>query len=134
MERALPRRPAQLLEGRRGLTAGCRAALLGSADLFDKTGRRPWSSVNLITAHDGFTLADLYAYNDKHNDANGEDNRDGHDDNRSWNCGVEGPTDDESILDLRDRLRRNLMATLLFRAGHADAADGRREGPLTARQ
>ena len=70
--------------------------LLGSGDIFDRRGRRPWASVNFITAHDGFTLADLYAYNEKHNEANGEDNRDGHDDNRSWNCGVEGPTDDEA--------------------------------------
>ena len=73
--------------------------LLGSGDIFDRRGRRPWASVNFITAHDGFTLADLYAYNGKHNEANGEDNRDGHDDNRSWNCGVEGPTDDEEVLD-----------------------------------
>ena len=70
--------------------------LLGSADLFDRRGRRPWSSINFVTAHDGFTLTDLVAYDRKHNEANGEDNRDGHDDNRSWNCGQEGPTDDES--------------------------------------
>ena len=93
------------------------AGILGSADLFDRRGRRPWSSVNFVTAHDGFTLADLVAYDEKHNEANGEDNRDGHDDNRSWNCGVEGPTDDEKILDLRDRMRRNLMATLLLSQG-----------------
>ena len=68
--------------------------LLGSADLYDHRGRKPWASVNFITAHDGFTLADLWSYNDKHNEANGEGNRDGHSDNRSWNCGVEGPTDD----------------------------------------
>jgi glycogen operon protein len=91
--------------------------LLGSAFLFDTAGRRPWSSVNFITAHDGFTLADLYAYNDKHNEANGEDNKDGHDDNRSWNCGAEGSTEDEAVLDLRDRMRRNLMATLVLSQG-----------------
>ena len=91
--------------------------MLGSADLFDQQGRRPWASVNFVTAHDGFTLADLVAYNDKHNEANGEDNRDGHDDNRSWNCGVEGPTDDPAILDLRDRMRRSLLATLLLSQG-----------------
>jgi glycogen operon protein len=91
--------------------------LLGSAQLFDKSGRRPWSSINFITAHDGFTLADLYAYNDKHNEANGEDNADGHDDNRSWNCGTEGPTADPAILDLRDRMRRNAMATLILSQG-----------------
>jgi len=93
------------------------AVLLGSAAQFDKKGRRPWASVNFVTAHDGFTLADVYAYNDKHNEANGEDNRDGHNDNRSWNCGAEGPTDDPDILDLRDRMRRNLMATLLLAQG-----------------
>ncbi len=91
--------------------------LLGSAQLFDKSGRRPWTSVNFLTAHDGFTLADMYAYNDKHNEANQEDNNDGHDDNRSWNCGAEGPTDDEAILDLRDRMRRNAMATLILSQG-----------------
>jgi glycogen operon protein len=91
--------------------------LLGSANLFDKRGRRPWASVNLVTAHDGFTLHDLYAYSDKHNEANGEGNRDGHDDNRSWNCGVEGATGDEGVLDLRDRMRRNAIATLLLAQG-----------------
>jgi isoamylase len=91
--------------------------LLGSAQLFDKGGRRPWTSVNFVTAHDGFTLADLYAYNDKHNEANQEDNNDGHDDNRSWNCGAEGPTDDPATLDLRDRMRRNMMATLVLSQG-----------------
>ncbi len=91
--------------------------LLGSADLFDKHGRRPWASVNFVTAHDGFTLADLVAYNEKHNEANGENNKDGHDDNRSWNCGVEGPTDDAHVLRLRDKLRRCLIATLLLSHG-----------------
>jgi isoamylase len=91
--------------------------VIGSADLFDMRGRRPWASINFVTAHDGFTLADMVSYDSKHNEANGEDNRDGHDDNRSWNCGHEGPTDDESILDLRDRMRRNLMATLLLSQG-----------------
>jgi isoamylase len=91
--------------------------LLASADLFDKRGRRPWSSVNFITAHDGFTLADLVSYNDKHNERNGENNGDGHDDNRSWNCGVEGPTDDLQLLELRGKLRRCLMATLLLSQG-----------------
>jgi isoamylase len=91
--------------------------LLGSAELFDKKGRRPWSSVNFVTAHDGFTLADLVSYKEKHNEANGEDNKDGHDDNRSWNCGVEGPTEDAQIVQLRDKLRRALMATLLLAQG-----------------
>ncbi|MEX2455594.1 MAG: glycogen debranching protein GlgX [Rhodospirillaceae bacterium] len=92
-------------------------SLLAWADLFEHGGRRPWASVNFITAHDGFTLADLFSYNDKHNEANLEDNNDGHDDNRSWNCGAEGPTDDPEILDLRDRMRRNMIATLLLSQG-----------------
>ncbi|MEM9222996.1 MAG: glycogen debranching protein GlgX [Pseudomonadota bacterium] len=91
--------------------------LLASADLFDHAGRKPWSSVNFITAHDGFTLMDLVSYNEKHNEGNGEDNRDGHDDNRSWNSGVEGPTDVPDVLDLRDRMRRNHVTTLLLSQG-----------------
>jgi glycogen operon protein len=91
--------------------------MLGSGDIFDRRGRRPWASINFITAHDGFTLADLYAYNEKHNEANGEDNRDGHDDNRSWNCGVEGPTEDPDVLALRDRMRRFAMATMIVSQG-----------------
>jgi glycogen operon protein len=103
--------------GTDGMSAPLSSGLLGSADLFDKRGRKPWASVNFITAHDGFTLADLYAFNEKHNEANQEDNNDGHNDNRSWNCGHEGATDDEDILNLRNRLQRNLMATLLFSQG-----------------
>ena len=91
--------------------------MLGSADIYDRRGRRPWSSVNFVTAHDGFTLLDLVSYNDKHNEANKENNQDGHDDNRSWNCGVEGPTEDPDVLDLRDRLRRAHFASLLFSQG-----------------
>jgi isoamylase len=91
--------------------------LAGSADLYDSDGRRPSASVNLITAHDGFTLADLVAYNEKHNEANGEDNRDGADDNRSWNCGAEGPTDDQEVLTLRARQQRNLLVTLMLSQG-----------------
>jgi glycogen operon protein len=93
------------------------ARLTGSADLYEHSGRRPMASINFVTAHDGFTLADLVAYNDKHNEANGEDNRDGADDNRSWNCGVEGPTDDEGVLGLRARQQRNFLATLLLSQG-----------------
>lgn len=103
--------------GDEGTLPAMSAALLGSAGPFDHKGRRPWASVNFITAHDGFTLADVYAYNDKHNEANGEDNRDGHNDNRSWNCGIEGPTDDAEVLLLRERMRRNLMATLMLAQG-----------------
>ncbi|HEX2132020.1 MAG TPA: glycogen debranching protein GlgX [Actinophytocola sp.] len=91
--------------------------ITGSSDLYQDDGRRPYASVNFVTAHDGFTLNDLVSYNEKHNEANGEGNRDGADDNRSWNCGVEGPTDDEKILDLRARQRRNLLATLLLSQG-----------------
>jgi isoamylase len=90
--------------------------LTGSADLYGR-GRRPTASINFVTVHDGFTMADLVAYDAKHNDANGEDNRDGTDDNRSWNCGVEGPTDDPDVLALRLRQRRNLLATLLLAEG-----------------
>jgi isoamylase len=89
----------------------------GSADLYETDGRRPFASVNFITAHDGFTLRDLVSYNDKHNEANGEGNRDGTDDNRSWNCGAEGPTDDEAINALRARQQRNFLATLLLSQG-----------------
>ncbi len=90
--------------------------ITGSADLYG-TGRRPSASINLVTVHDGFTLADLVSYNVKHNEANGEGNRDGTDDNRSWNCGVEGPTVDVEVLGLRVRQRRNLLATLLASEG-----------------
>ncbi len=89
----------------------------GSADLYESDGRRPAASINFITAHDGFTLADLVSYNEKHNEANLEDNRDGTDDNRSWNCGAEGPTDDPEILALRARQQRNFLATLLLSQG-----------------
>jgi isoamylase len=88
-----------------------------SADIFDQRGRKPWASVNFITAHDGFTLHDLVCYNDKHNEANGEDNRDGHSHNLSNNYGAEGPTDDPEITDTRYRQLRNLFATLLFSRG-----------------
>jgi glycogen operon protein len=91
--------------------------LSGSSDLYEHTGRRPIASVNFVTAHDGFTLADLTAYNEKHNEANGEDNRDGESHNRSWNCGTEGPTDDPEINDLRGRQRRNFLTTLLLSQG-----------------
>ncbi|OBK85588.1 glycogen debranching enzyme GlgX [Mycolicibacter heraklionensis] len=91
--------------------------LTGSSDLYEATGRRPSASINFVTCHDGFTLADLVSYNEKHNEANGEDNRDGESHNRSWNCGVEGPTDDPAILALRAHQARNIMATLLISQG-----------------
>jgi isoamylase len=92
-------------------------SLSASADVFNHLGRRPWSCINFITAHDGFTLNDAVSYNDKHNQANGEDNKDGSSDNRSWNCGVEGPSDDPAINSLRERQKRNLLATLLLSQG-----------------
>ncbi len=93
------------------------ARLTGSADLYEGDGRRPVASINFVTAHDGFTLADLVSYNEKHNDANGEDNNDGESENRSWNSGVEGPTDDPAVLGLRARQQRNFLATLLLSQG-----------------
>jgi isoamylase len=91
--------------------------LTGSSDLYGRTGRRPYASVNFVTAHDGFTLTDLVSYDGKHNEANGEDNRDGTDDNRSWNSGAEGPSDDPEVSEIRGRRRRALMATLLMSQG-----------------
>ncbi|MFL9670670.1 glycogen debranching protein GlgX [Variovorax sp. AB1(2024)] len=93
------------------------SCVTASADRFNNRGRRPWASVNFISAHDGFTLADTVSYNERHNEANGEDNRDGHSDNRSWNCGAEGPTDDPQILALRARQQRNQLATLFLSQG-----------------
>ena len=89
----------------------------GSADLYERDGRRPFASINFVTAHDGFTLRDLVSYNDKHNEDNGESNRDGSDDNRSWNCGVEGETTDPEVLALRARQQRNFLATLFLSQG-----------------
>ncbi len=100
-----------------GIVPELATRLAGSSDKFKHRGRRPWASVNFITAHDGFTLNDLVSYDRKHNEANGEDNRDGTSDNRSWNCGAEGPTDDPQIRALRERQKRNLLATLLFAQG-----------------
>lgn len=91
--------------------------LLGASNLFERRGRKPWANVGFVTAHDGFTLMDVVSYNDKHNEANGEGGADGHSHNLSWNCGAEGETDDQGILDLRDRMRRNLIATTLLSQG-----------------
>jgi len=98
--------------------------LTGSSDLYEATGRRPSASINFVVAHDGFTLNDLVSYNDKHNQANGEDNRDGESHNRSWNCGVEGPTDDPEVLELRGRQMRNFWATLMLSQGTPMIAHG----------
>ncbi len=103
--------------GEHGITRELAARVTGSGDVYDLRGRRPWASVNFVTAHDGFTLNDTVSYNERHNDANGEDNRDGHSDNRSYNLGAEGPTDDAGIKAARERQKRNFLATLLFSHG-----------------
>ena len=104
-------------KGDGGLIGDFARRLTGSSDFYEHSGRKPYASINLITAHDGFTLHDLVSYNNKHNEANGEDNRDGSDNNNSWNCGAEGPTDDAQINELRARQKRNLLATLFFSQG-----------------
>jgi isoamylase len=104
-------------KGDQGLVANLASRVAGSSDIFGYRGRRPWASVNFITVHDGFTLQDLVSYKGKHNEANGEDNRDGSDGDSSWNYGVEGPTSDPEIVALRDRQKRNLFATLLLSLG-----------------
>jgi isoamylase len=100
-----------------GVVSELATRLSGSSDLYEQSGRRPYASVNFVTAHDGFTLADLVSYNEKHNEANGEYNRDGENNNLSWNWGVEGLTTDGHVLELRARQRRNLLATLLTSIG-----------------
>ncbi|MDX1947486.1 MAG: glycogen debranching enzyme GlgX, partial [Pirellulaceae bacterium] len=104
-------------KGDGGLTSEFATRISGSSDLYMDDGRRPSASVNFITCHDGFNLHDLVSYNDKHNEANGENNRDGSSSNDSWNCGIEGPTDDAEILVLRERQKRNYRATLLLSQG-----------------
>ena len=98
--------------------------LTGSSDLYQEDGRHPIASINFVTAHDGFTLRDLVSYNEKHNDANGEGNGDGESHNRSWNCGVEGPTDDEEVLALRSRQQRNFLTTMMLSQGVPMIAHG----------
>ncbi|MGH8696398.1 MAG: glycogen debranching protein GlgX [Burkholderiales bacterium] len=104
-------------KGDGGLIGEFALRLTGSSDLYNRSSRGPYASVNFIAAHDGFTLHDLVSYNEKHNAANGEDNRDGHNNNLSWNCGVEGPTDDPAIRRLRERQKRNMLATALLSQG-----------------
>jgi isoamylase len=104
-------------KGDGGQIANLAYRLTGSSDLYEHTGRLPYASINFVTAHDGFTLRDLVSYNDKHNEANSEENKDGTSDNISWNCGVEGPTDDSVILALRARQQRNFLATLVLSQG-----------------
>jgi glycogen operon protein len=104
-------------KGDGGAVADFATRLSGSSDLYAQGGRRPWASINFVTCHDGFTLRDLVSYDRKHNERNGEGNKDGTNDNLSWNCGVEGPTEDAKVVELRNRQRRNLMATLLLSQG-----------------
>jgi glycogen operon protein len=105
------------VKGDEGQAGALAYRLTGSSDLYGRGGRRPYASINFVTAHDGFTLHDLVSYSDKHNEANGESNRDGHNHNLSWNCGAEGPTDDPGILELRERQKRNFLAILLLSEG-----------------
>ena len=104
-------------KGDHGTTGTFANRLCGSSDLYEQSGRRPYASVNFVTCHDGFTLHDLVSYNGKHNEANGEENRDGSDNNISWNCGAEGPTKDAKIRALRERQKRNMLATLMLSQG-----------------
>jgi glycogen operon protein len=103
--------------GERSTLAEFASRLTGSSDLYEDDGRRPFASINFVTAHDGFTLHDLVSYNDKHNEANGEDNNDGESHNRSWNCGAEGETDDLEVVALREQQKRNFLATLFLSQG-----------------
>ncbi|HEU5143556.1 MAG TPA: glycogen debranching protein GlgX [Dermatophilaceae bacterium] len=107
-----------------GALAEFASRVTGSSDLYEHSGRKPIASINFVTAHDGFTLADLVSYNDKHNEANGEGGNDGESHNRSWNCGVEGPTDDPAVLELRARQQRNFLTTLLLSQGVPMIAHG----------
>jgi isoamylase len=104
-------------KGDQGVAADLASRLAGSSDIFGYNGRRPWASINFVTAHDGFTLTDLVSYNEKHNEANREENRDGHNANYSWNCGSEGATNDPEVIALRDQQKRNLIATLFLSLG-----------------
>ena len=104
-------------KGDSGLVGDLAYRITGSSDLYAHSGRRPYASINFVTAHDGFTLQDLVSFNEKHNEANGEQNRDGNNNNHSWNCGVEGPTDDPDIQALRAKQKRNFLATLLLSQG-----------------
>jgi glycogen operon protein len=104
-------------KGDGGTTSELATRLAGSSDLYQDDGRKPYASINFVTCHDGFTLQDLVTYNEKHNEANGEENRDGSNDNNSWNCGAEGPTDEPGIIELRERQKRNLTSLLMLSIG-----------------
>jgi glycogen operon protein len=113
-----------LWRGENATLAEFGSRLTGSSDLYQDDGRRPLASINFVTCHDGFTLRDMVSYNEKHNEANGENNRDGESHNRSWNCGAEGETDNEEVLALRDRQMRNFIATLMLSQGVPMLAHG----------
>src|SRR5208282_6853222 len=104
-------------KGDGGTTSELATRLAGSSDLYQDDGRKPYASINFITCHDGFTLSDLVSFNDKHNEANGEENRDGLNDNRSWNCGIEGPTEDAAVEGLRRRQVKNFILGMLISIG-----------------
>ena len=122
----------RFLKGDNGSVSRLATRLLGSPDIYGHEEREAEQSINFVTCHDGFTLNDLVSYNHKHNEANGENNRDGSNDNLSWNCGVEGPTDDPAIEALRNRQIKNFFALRAARGRHADAAHGRRSAPHPA--
>ena len=122
----------RFVKGDGGMLGPIAARIQGSPDIYGERG--PRASVNFVTAHDGFTLRDLVSYNDKHNEANGEDNRDGMDDNFSWNCGAEGETDDGAVNDLRRTTDQELSLPADGQPGCADAADGRRDRAFQRRQ
>jgi isoamylase len=105
------------IKGDENQTAEFAYRITGSSDLYQSDGRKPFASINFVTAHDGFTLHDLVSYNQKHNEANGEDSKDGSDNNMSWNCGAEGPTDDDGIINLREQQKRNFITTLFLSQG-----------------
>ncbi len=104
-------------KGDEGAVSELATRLCGSSDLYEQSGRRPYASIDFVTCHDGFTLNDLVSYNEKHNEANGENSQDGENNNNSWNCGAEGSTDDASIRNMRERQKRNLLASLIFSQG-----------------
>ena len=117
MEREVPDTVRDYWRGQDSLLGEFANRITGSSDLYASTGRRPYASINFVTAHDGFTLRDLVSYNEKHNEANKEDNKDGESHNRSWNCGAEGETEDPGVMRLRGRQQRNFLTTLLLSQG-----------------
>ncbi len=121
-------------KGDGGLIGDFARRLTGSSDFYEHSGRKPYASINFITAHDGFTLHDLVSYNDKHNEANGEDNRDGTDNNHSWNCGAEGPTDDAGDQRPARPAKAQSAGHAVLLPGRADAGGRRRNGPHPERQ